>query len=87
MLMADDNRFPATAIFYPNFYPRKQRNGAEMAYLLVTGTNWSLEPEYASSFPSWSSGSIPLAMQDSLPRRPRLVLVVLLNRRQLDEVD
>jgi hypothetical protein len=27
-----------------------------MAYLLVTGTDWSRRPEYASSFPSWSCG-------------------------------
>ena len=27
-----------------------------MAYLLVTGTDWSRLPEYASSFPSWSCG-------------------------------
>ena len=27
-----------------------------MAYLLVTGTDWSRRPEYGSSFPSWSCG-------------------------------
>src|SRR6266852_1041378 len=46
------HRLPAAAIFYPNFYPKRQRSGAEMAYLLVTGTDWSRRPEYASSFPS-----------------------------------
>jgi hypothetical protein len=27
-----------------------------MAYLLVTGTDWTRRAEYASSFPSWSCG-------------------------------
>jgi hypothetical protein len=27
-----------------------------MVYLLVTGTDWSRRPEYASSFPSWLCG-------------------------------
>jgi hypothetical protein len=48
------HRVQAAAIFcLPNFYPKRQRNGAEMAYLLVTGSNWSRRPEHASSFPSW----------------------------------
>jgi len=46
------HRFPVAAIFSPDFYPKRQRSGAEMAYLLVTGTDWSRRPEYASSFPS-----------------------------------
>jgi hypothetical protein len=37
-----------------------------MAYLLVTGTDWSRRPEYDSSFPSWPYGSIPSAAQDCL---------------------
>ena len=72
------HRFPAAAIFYPNFYPKQQRSGAEIAYLLVTGTDWSRRPEYASSFPSWSSASIPVAAQGPSAGSLRLVLVALL---------
>jgi len=49
-----------------------------MAYLLVTGTDWSRRPEYASSFPSWSSASIPVAAQGPSAGSLRLVLVALL---------
>jgi len=49
-----------------------------MAYLRVTGTDWSRRPEYASSFPSWSSASIPVAAQGPSAGSLRLVLVALL---------
>jgi hypothetical protein len=31
--------FRAAAIFYPNFYPNRQRGGIEMSYLLVKAAN------------------------------------------------
>jgi hypothetical protein len=31
--------FRAAAIFYPIFYPKRQRSGAEMLYLLVKAAN------------------------------------------------
>jgi hypothetical protein len=31
----------AAVIFYPNFYPRRQRSGVEIPYVLVTAANWS----------------------------------------------
>jgi hypothetical protein len=50
------HRFRATAIFYPNFYPKAQQSGAEMLYVLVIAANWSGRPGCATSLPSWSCG-------------------------------
>jgi hypothetical protein len=50
------HRLEAAAIFYPNFYPKRQCSGVEMVYLLVTASNWSGRPECVTSLPSWSCG-------------------------------
>ncbi len=50
------HRFQAAAVFYPNFYPKRQRSGIEMPYLLVTAANWKDQPWYVTSLPSWSCG-------------------------------
>jgi hypothetical protein len=46
----------AAAIFDPNFYPKGQRGGIEMSYLLVKAANRSDGPECVTSLPSWSCG-------------------------------
>ena len=48
--------FRAAAIFYPNFYPKRQHSGIEMSYLLITAANRSGQPEFVTSLPSWSCG-------------------------------
>ena len=48
--------FQAAAIFYPNFYPKRQRSGVEMPYLLVTAASWRGLRESVTSLPSWSCG-------------------------------
>ena len=50
------HRLEATAIFYPNFYPKRQCSRAEMVHLLVTATNWSGRAECVTTLPSWSCG-------------------------------
>lgn len=50
------HRLQAATVFYPLFYPKRQRSGVEMLYLLVTAANWGSRPECASSLPSWSCG-------------------------------
>src|SRR5215472_13291011 len=50
------HRFQAAAIFYPNFYPNRQRSEVEISYLLVTGDNWRGLPEFVTSLPCWSCG-------------------------------
>jgi hypothetical protein len=50
------HRFQAAAVFYPNFYPKRQHSGIEMPYLLVTAANWKDQPWYVTSLPSWSCG-------------------------------
>jgi hypothetical protein len=48
--------FQAAAIFYPDFYPKRQCSRVEMLYLLVTVANWSSRTKCCTSFPSWSCG-------------------------------
>ena len=50
------HRLEAAAIFYPNFYPKRQCSRAEMVHLLVTATNWSGRAECVTTLPSWSCG-------------------------------
>ena len=50
------HRFREAAIFYPNFYPDRQRSGVEMVYPLVTAASLGGWPEFVSSLPSWSCG-------------------------------
>ncbi len=50
------HRFQTAAIFYPNFYPKRQRSGIETPYLLVTAANWDGRSECVTSLPSWSCG-------------------------------
>jgi hypothetical protein len=49
-----------------------------MLYLLVTVANWSSRTKCCTSFPSWSSASIPVAAQGPSAGSLRLVLVALL---------
>jgi len=55
------SQIPAAAVFYPVFYPKRQRGDFEMGYLLVTAANWKDRPERATSLPSWSYGFDPVA--------------------------
>jgi len=48
--------FPVAAIFYPDFYLRRQCSRVEMLYLLVTAAKRGGRPECATSLPSWSYG-------------------------------
>jgi len=45
-------QIPGNGVFYPVFYPKRLRSGAEMSYLLVTAAKSRGRPECASSFPS-----------------------------------
>ena len=55
------SQIPAAAVFYPVFYPKRQRGDFEMGYLLVTAANWKDRAERATSLPSWSCGFDPVA--------------------------
>jgi hypothetical protein len=48
--------FRAAAIFYPNFYPKRQCGGIEMSFLLATAANRSGRPGCITSLSSWSYG-------------------------------
>ena len=48
--------FRAAAIYYPNFYPKRQRGGIEMSFLLATAANRSGWPGCVASLPSWLCG-------------------------------
>jgi hypothetical protein len=50
------HRFRATAIFYPNFYPKRQPGGAGELFLLVAAANREGRPGCVTSLPSWSYG-------------------------------
>jgi hypothetical protein len=47
---------PGNGIFYPNFYPNRQRGLADRSYLLVAGPSRDNQPGCATSLPSWSCG-------------------------------
>jgi hypothetical protein len=46
------HKFRAAAVFYPFFYPKRQRSGVEELFLLVTVISWSGRSEFVTSFPS-----------------------------------
>ena len=50
-------QIPGSGGFYPDFYPKRQRNRVVGSYFLVTAANWSDRPECATSLPSWSAAA------------------------------